>query len=239
MKVTQDLPRATAVAPGTTNGKAHAVKDPFVFYSEASLVQCTPFMADSLPSLLECLHRVSGSSIFYHFYYSLLQRHFLKTEFQNDFALWADQTLLEPVLAERLATVDPLDFPSVRASRNRLIEYVRAFVGESQTYIRVPPGKEFRFQELKSFSYPSGLRAKSLEEFGRVVRRISVESVFYHMVEARLRLEDGTNDFSIWIEGCCGDPELARQLEALNPYRYGLAELRVQISALVQARLQR
>jgi hypothetical protein len=213
-------------------------KDPFVFYSEASLVQCTPFVADSLPALLECLHRVSGSSIFYHFYYSLLQRHFLKTEFQNDFALWADQTLLEPVLAERLATVDPLDFPSVRASRNRLIEYVKTFVGESQTYIRVPPGKEFRFQELKSFSYPSGLQAKSLEEFGRVVRRISVESVFYHMVEARLRLEDGTNDFSLWIEGSCAEPELARRVEALNPYRFGLAELRLQISKLVQERLQ-
>jgi Family of unknown function (DUF5752) len=214
------------------------MKDPFLFYSEASLVQCTPFVADSLPGMLECLHRVSGSSIFYHFYYSLLQRHFLKTEFQNDFALWADQTLLEPVLAERLATVDPLDFPSVRASRNRLIEYVEAFVGESQTYIRVPPGKEFRFQELKSFSYPSGLQAKTLEEFGRVVRRISVESVFYHMVEARLRLENGTNDFSLWIEGSWGEPELARRIEALNPYRFGLSDMRLQISKLVQERLQ-
>jgi hypothetical protein len=215
------------------------MKEPFNFYSEASLVQCTPFVADSLPSMLDCLHRVGGSSIFYHFYYSLLQRHFLKTEFQNDFALWADQTLLEPVLAERLATVDPLDFPSVRASRNRVIEYVKAFVGESQTYVRVPPGKEFRFQELKSFSYPSGLQAKSLEEFGRVVRRISVESVFYHMVEARLRLENGTNDFSLWLEGSCGEPKLARRVEALNAYRFGLAELRNQISKLVQERLER
>lgn len=215
------------------------MQDEFIFYSEASLIQCTPFAADSLPSLLDALRRVSGSSIFHHFYYSLLQRHFLKSEFQNDFALWADQTLLEPVLAERLATVDPLDFPSVRAARNKVIEYVEPFVGESQTYIRVPPGKELRFQELKSFSYPSGLRAKNLEEFARVVRRISVESAFYHMVEARLRLENGTNDFSLWLEKSWGEPELANQIKALNPYRHGLADLRFRISELVKARLAR
>ncbi len=213
------------------------MNDPFVFFSQASLIQCTPFVADSLPSILDCLRRVGGSSIFYHFYYSLLQRHFLKAEYQNDFALWADQTLLEPVLAERLATVDPLDYPTVRAVRNRVIEYVVAFVGESQSYPRVPPGKEFRFQELKSFSYPSGLRANTLEDFARVVRRISVESMFYHMVEARLRLDQQTNDFSIWIQHSCGQPELARRIEQLNPYRYGLAEMRIQISTLVRERL--
>jgi hypothetical protein len=59
------------------------------------------------------------------------------------------------------------------------------------------------------------------------------------MVEARLRLENGTNDFSLWLEGSCAEPNLARRVEALNPYRFGLAELRNQISKLVQERVQR
>lgn len=213
------------------------MRDSFLFHTEASLVQTTPFEADSLPSLLECLRRVDDSSIFYHFFHSLLRRHFLKAEYQNDFALWADHTLMEPALAERLATVDPMDFPTVRAAREKLIEYVGEFVGPSQSFSRVPTGKEFRFQESKSFSYPSGLQAATLEEFARVVRRISTESVFYHLVEARLRLNKKSNDFSIWLEQCWGQDELAREIEALNPFRYGLEDLRGRISDLVMARL--
>jgi len=212
------------------------MKDPFEFYSEASLTQCTPFQADSLPSLLECLRRVSGSSIFYHFHHSLLRRHFLKAEYENDFAVWASHTLREPVLAERLATIDPLDFESVRASREKLIAYVQEVVGRTESYIRVPPGREFRFLELKSFSYPSGLRAANLDEFARVVRRISTESMFYHVIEARLRLGKGSNDFSLWLEESWQEPELARRVAALSPYRWGLTDLRNRISRLVKER---
>ena len=115
----------------------------FVFHSAASLVQTTPFEADGLPSLLECLRRVDSSSIFYHFYHSLLRRHFLKGEYQNDFALWADQQLREPWLAERLATVDPMDFAMIRAAREKLIEYVEVFVGPAQSYVRVLQARSF------------------------------------------------------------------------------------------------
>ena len=209
----------------------------FVFYSAASLVQTTPFEADSLPSLLDCLRRVDSSSIFYHFYHSLLRRHFLKAEFQNDFALWADEQLREPWLAERLATVDPMDFAMIRTAREKLIEYVEVFVGPAQSHVRVPPGKEFRFQELKSFSYPSGIEAETLEEFAAAVRQVSVESVFYHVVEARLRLHKKSNDFSSWLEQTHGEAALAREIEGLNPYGYGLEDLKAKIAELVEARV--
>ena len=209
----------------------------FVFNSAASLVQTTPFEADGLPSLLECLRRVDSSSIFYHFYHSLLRRHFLKGEYQNDFALWADQQLREPWLAERLATVDPMDFAMIRAAREKLIEYVEVFVGPAQSYVRVPPGKEFRFQELKSFSYPSGTEVETLQEFAGAVRQVSVESVFYHVVEARLRLHRKSNDFSSWLDQSQGETKLAHEIEGLNPYRYGLDGLREKIAELVEARV--
>ena len=215
------------------------MSDRFLFYSAASLVQTTPFEADSLPSLLQCLRRVDSSSIFHHFYHSLLRRHFLKGAYQNDFALWAEQQLREPWLAERLATVDPMDFAMIRAAREKLIEYVEVFVGPAQSYVRVPPGKEFRFQELMSFSYPSGIEAETLEEFAGAVRQVSVESVFYHVVEARLRLHRKSNDFSSWLDHSHGEAALAREIEGLNPYRYGLEDLKAKIAELVEARVSK
>lgn len=214
------------------------MSEPFVFFTQASLVQATHFRADSLPSLLYCLNRVSDSSIFHHFYHSLLREHFLKIELTNDFARWADQTLREPVLAEQLATVDPLEFKTVRAVRKRLIEYVAPFVGPLRHHMRVPAGMEFRFQESKSFVFPTGTQANSLEEFAELIRDVSVATMFYHFITARLRLDEDTNDFSLWIAERFGDRELAEAIEALNPFRDSLAELRARASDLVQGRLQ-
>lgn len=211
--------------------------DPFVFNTESSLVQSAHYHADSLPSFLYCLQRVSGSSIFHHFYHSLLRRHFLKSEFQNDFAFWVDQNLREPALAEKLTTVDPMDLGSIREARERLIEHVRPFVASTQSHVRVVSGMEFRFLEAMSFVYPSGLVATDLETFARAIRNISVSSLFFHLVTARLRGDEGQNDFSIWLDKSLGESALAREIEQLNPYRYNLVELRQKISDLVQARL--
>ena len=82
---------------------------PFVFQSEVGAVRSTGYRADDLESFIHGLERVSGSSIYYHFFRSVLRRHFMSTDFVHDFARWALVSLSLPPLAERLAQLDPVE----------------------------------------------------------------------------------------------------------------------------------
>lgn len=210
--------------------------EPFRFYTESSVVLYTPYRADSLRSLLEGIRRVSGSSIFYHFFHALRRRHFTTFEYKNDFARWVALNFQEPRLAERLAVIDPLEFGSVRATRERLIEHLEEAAGSGEPLARVREGEEFRFVTLKSFVYPTGLEARNPCELACSVERAGLGSLFFHFIEARLRLGRPGNDYSLWLENECGEPELAGEINRLSPYFHTFPELRSQIAALIQQR---
>jgi hypothetical protein len=53
------------------------------------------------------------------------------------------------------------------------------------------------------------------------------------MFDARMRPELGNNDFSIWIRDC-GYPELARAIQALDPYSHTLEGLRNAVTNLIE-----
>ena len=61
--------------------------------------------------------------------------------------------------------------------------------------------------------------------------RISKNSLFFHFLEARLRLGRNSNDFSDWLQAQ-GEPDLASSINKLNPYEVTLDELRTQIAQL-------
>ena len=68
----------------------------------------------------------------------------------NDFARWAWVTLREEALAEKLATVDPMDFTSVGDARNQLIDLLNEFVGETEFVQRVRPSERFDFLKARA-----------------------------------------------------------------------------------------
>jgi hypothetical protein len=47
---------------------------------------------------------------------------------------------------------------------------------------------------------PNSFVAHSLREFAAAIEQVSVHSIHYHFIEARLRLKLRTNDFSEWLE---------------------------------------
>jgi hypothetical protein len=192
-------------------------------------------MSDDLRSFLHGLETVNGSSIFYHIYDSFFRRHFTTSDYMNDFARWAWGALEQHALAEKLAAVNPMEFRSVRQVRDRLISIVRRYVGDAEVFLRVPQHRAFYFLELRSFVVPTGTVAKDLKEFIRCVKTLSRGSLFYHIIEARIRLGRATNDFSIWLEKL-GETELAQEIERLNPYVYSLEELKTQITEIVRAK---
>ena len=210
--------------------------DAFRFYTESNLALYTPRRADSLRSLLECIRKVSGASIFYHFFHALRRRHFTTFEYKNDFARWVVMNFQEPRLAERLAVIDPLEFGSVRATRERLIRYLEEAVGSSEYSVRVRDGEEFRFLTLKSFVFPTGLVAHDLRELAACIERSSLSSLFFHFIETRLRMGLPSNDYSLWLETVFGEGELAAQINRLSPYFNSLPEVRSRIVELVRQR---
>lgn len=210
----------------------------FRFRSESSVMLCTPFRADSLRILLDCLERVDDSAIFYHLYAHLLRNPAFRAQHQNDFARWASEAVGEPMLAEKLAIVDPLTFGSLQSARRRLVETIGRHIGDLERVYRVPPGQEFRFIEIRSFAFPTGESASTLAELAEILPRISPESTFYHFVSGRLRRHEPLNDFSAWCRDVWNDDELAEEIEAVTPYRSSLDQLPGEIAALIRRRLR-
>jgi len=204
---------------------------PFRFYTERRLVLLTGRKARNLVELLAHMEQVSGSSIFYHTHHQYLAHHFERPVFFNDFASWTGWALQERRLAEQLAAVDIFSFTSVRQIREAIVNVIRRRLEEGGENRSAPPGEEFHFCESRSFVMSTGLEARDVSEFFRKLPEVSNASLFFHFLEARLRLGRPTNDFSQWLADC-GYDALARAVDALDPYVMTLDELRNQIVEL-------
>jgi hypothetical protein len=208
--------------------------EPFRFMTEAGVVLWAGHRADSLPSLARGLQQVPGSSIYYHVHHALFRRrkHRL-AEHTNDFARWVFTRFGQKGLAEKLASVDPLECSTVRESRERLVSYVQEYVGEGEDFPRVPLGWEFYFLEARSFVFPAGVEATSVAQLAEGVEKLGLACVLHHFIEARFRDGGGTNDFSRWLR-LSRENEKAEALDRLNPYFHDLSALKAQIGAVLR-----
>lgn len=204
-------------------------QEPFVFQTERRLVKLTGRSARNLPEMLEHLRHVSGSSIFYHTHHQYLSRHFEKPVFHNDFSTWVSSALLEEPLSEKLVFIDLLQFSSIRQLREAIIANVDAYIDEIDGRIRdCLPGDELHFCESKSFIMPSGIVARDVPDFFAKLQKATNASMYFHFFEARLRLEQATNDFSTWLL-YRGAGKLAQAIDEINPYLMTLEELKEEI----------
>ena len=222
----------------TNNENKPDMVEQFRFYTEAGLVIHTNFKAESLKSLLTGMKKVSGSSIFYLMHHALLRRHFAASAQMNDFARWVMVQLGQNSLAERLASVDPMACHSVREAREQLISYIQDYVGAGELFFRVAEGNEFHFLELHSMVLPLKSQANDLESFYHGLKKTSVGTLFYHMIEAPIRLGKPSNDFSEWLKNSLNEDQLAEEISRLNPYMYNLYELKAEILQRVRNRLK-
>lgn len=203
--------------------------EPFHFVTERRLVLLTGQKAGNLPELLAMLRDISGSSIFYHTHHRFLSHHWQKPVVYNDFALWAAEALQEFALAEKLSALDLLTYTSIRQVRDAIIALTAPFVPEPSGNPRqCLPGHEFHFRRSKSFVMPTFIVAQDVEDFFAKLERVSNVSLYYHFLEARLRLGRPTNDFSQWLRWR-GAPELADAVDRLDPYTRTLDELKEEI----------
>ncbi|MCB4792600.1 MAG: DUF5752 family protein [Elusimicrobia bacterium] len=214
-------------------------KEQFTFYTRFNLSELTGLKAHNIEELLALLKEVPGSSIYHHTHRFLQQHEYLSPEPPNDFAYWISYALGEDELAEKLASIDIVQFGTIRGLRDRIIAVIEEYRNKcpSCSLRFASAGKEFYFNKSISFVVPTAYTANDLSEFKTALEKVSNNSIYFHMFEARLRLERESNDFSNWIESSIGDAELAKEIAKLDPYTYALDDLRKIIIKIVYRRI--
>jgi hypothetical protein len=212
-------------------------KDPFQFSTRLHLKELTGLSAGNLSQLASRLKEIPDAVVYYHTHSFVEEYQFLTPEPANDFALWVQDALGYDILAERLASIDTFEFPTVGALRQMIIGVIQDFLAQTSHEREAPPGNEFHFIKSISIVLPTPYVAHNLREFVGILRRISIGSLYFHIFEAKLRLQRGTNDFSLWLEHSLEEKELAEQITRLDPYNYTLENLREMIIQLCEKRL--
>ncbi len=186
-----------------------------------------------MAELLAELRQAPGSSIFYHTHHRFLSHHFQKPVVYNDFAVWASTAVQAEMLSEKLAILDLRQFASIRQLRETIISLVEDFLRDIDGLAReCLPGDEFHFCRSKSFIMPTGIVAENPADLARKLPAITNVSLYFHFVEARLRMERATNDFSQWLRAW-GEQGMAREIDAIDPYALTLEELKGAIVSLL------
>ncbi|MFH1776771.1 MAG: DUF5752 family protein [Candidatus Omnitrophota bacterium] len=212
-------------------------KEPFVFYSRLNLRELTGERVYDLKGLLHALEQVPGAVIYHHTHHFLAQHLYLSPEPPNDFAYWVDEILNEHKLAEELASIDTVQCSSIRQLREKIILTIANYLRTTTRNPQAPEGQEFYFIKTITFIMPTGYIAHNLEEFNRILSDITVQSIYFHIFEARMRLEKDENDFSFWIRTNIGDNDLANEISKLDPYTYTIEGLRARMLKMIKNRL--
>jgi Family of unknown function (DUF5752) len=212
--------------------------NPFYFYTSSNLVELTGEKADTLEELVALLKRCTGSAIFYHVFQSYRERHFAVEKYHSDFAQWIFNSLDEEALAERLGSLDVRDFIKIRDLREAMFQIITDYL-HKYPQSRNRQGKTpFFFCQSVSVVMPTKFIVWGLEDFHKIIGKLGIRSIHYHLIEARLRLGIHTNDFSHWFRDNLKLENLAQQIEDIDIYFHTLEEIRQIILQYVQEEMK-
>ncbi len=208
---------------------------PFYFNSAAHLLRIGREQANNLGELLAGLRTCPDDSIFQHTFQTLQEHHFIREGFTNDFAQWAFAACNEVALAERLAGVDVREFTSIAALRQRLVEIVEQYLERNPRARDRAALEPLYFSASDLVVIPTSFVARNLVEFAEALEKVSIHSVHFHFIDARLRLKLNSNDFSVWLEEELDLGLLADRLNRIDIYTATLQDVRKQILRIIAA----
>lgn len=214
---------------------SQAAKKKFVFNSGANLLRIGTERAKNLSELLEGLRAVPDSSIFQHMFQTLAEHHYIREGFSNDFAHWAFFSCNETGLAERLAGIDVREYTSIKELRGRIIQVIEDYLKRNPASAQRPALETFYFCSSDTVVIPTAFSANNLDEFVEGLRSVSLHSIHYHFINARLRIKLNSNDFSQWLEEELGLGALADKFEAIDIYTSTLEGVRRQMIKLAES----
>lgn len=209
----------------------------FYFNTSEHLLRIGRQRAATIGELLEAIRICPDDSIFQHTFRTLQEHHFIRQGFSNDFAHWSLSACHEPILAEKLASVDVREFTAVAGLRQRMVEIIADHVQKHPRSVSEPANEPFYFCASDTVILPTPFVADCLEAFLDGLRQVSVHSIHHHFIEARLRLHLMSNDFSQWLEEELKLRDVADLIERIDIYTNTMEGVRQQIGQIVSRAL--
>lgn len=205
---------------------------PFYFKTGLRLIQLLGIKAKNLPELLNGIKTVPLSSIYYHTHRLLYQQLALYPEPPNDFAYWVNTSLNIKELGEKMASVNIARFTNLQELKEQFINILTDFLENKNPKTIAPEGQEFHFMKCQTFILITPFVANNIMEFLDALKSVSINSLYFHLIESRLRLKNGVNDFSCWLRDI-GEEKAAIEIERLDPYTITLEGLRKRLIFII------
>lgn len=226
-----------ATAPQLPTTRPRWARSPFYFNSASHLLRIGREKATTLMELLEAIRTCPESSIFQHTFQTLAEHHFISSGFSNDFSHWAFASCNEVELAERLASIDVREFTSIAALRERLIHVIESYLQKNPRAATRPAMEPFYLMASDLVVVPTPYVGRNLEEFADGLRKVSIHAIYYHFIDARLRLKLNSNDFSVWLDKELDLPQAADKVNRIDIYTSTLEDVRRGILKIVEAEM--
>jgi len=205
----------------------------FNFHTQYHLVELLGRKARNPGELLNGIKTVPASCIYYHTHRFLQQHHYLSPEPPNDFAFWLMEILHLSSLGEEFLSVDTVSYCDLEKLRRDFVDILEDYISKDGKNVDCIPGFEFHFLACKTLVLPLPYTAHNLPEFAQMLSKVSIRSLYFHMFEARMRLNVPDNDFSQWLKGM-GEDQLAQEISKLDPYNITLESLRRKMIGMVE-----
>ena len=219
------------------NGLIRAA-EPFYFYTKLNLDEPTGLKAKSIKELLYNIRNMPGAVIYYHTHHFFKQHHYLTPEPPNDFAYWVRQMLGHDSLGEQLASINIHEFTTIIEIKEKIVSILEKYLTKKERPRLATRGEEFCFIKSVSFIIPTSYKAYNLKEFKDCLKEVTVGALYFHIFEAKLRLEKEENDFSFWLSASLGEHELAKKIAKLDPYTHTMETLRKSIVNIIENRIK-
>lgn len=226
-----------ATAPQLPTTRPRWARSPFYFNSASHLLRIGREKATTLMELLEAIRTCPESSIFQHTFQTLAEHHYIGSGFSNDFSHWAFASCNEVELAERLAAIDVREFTSIAALRERLIHVIESYLQKNPRAAVRTAMEPFYLMASDLVVVPTPYVARNLEEFADGLRKVSIHAIYYHFIDARLRLKLNSNDFSVWLDKELDLPQAADRVNRIDIYTSTLEDVRRGILKVVEAEI--
>jgi len=210
-------------------------RSPFYFNSAAHIIRIGRDRATTLGEFGEILKRCADEAIFQHTFQTLEEHHYVQEGFTNDFAQWSFSACNEVGLAERLASVDVREFTSIKALREKINATVDDYLKKNPQARDRVAFEPFYFCASDTVVVPTPFVARNLGEFADGLQRVSLHSIHFHFIEARVRLKLNSNDFSLWLEEEMDLGSLADRLNRIDMYTSTLQDVRRKILKIVES----
>ena len=226
------LSRLVAPAVSVAPGQLRPGEGPFRFTACLELREFVGRRAEDERQLAELIEEAPLDSIYFHTHGFFLRYKFMAGAYPNDFANWVAQDVRDRALAERLAMVDPASFPNLDALRDELVAVIDDHLRGVPLVPRVVFGEPFDFVQSRIVEVPTGVEVRTLQEFRNALLEVDLSALYFHLVEARMRLGRDRNDFAAWLDRGLGLTALAAQARSLDPYNGSLERTRARLIQL-------